>query len=261
VNKREFQKFVKSYVFMIPGYRIKMSNAPRGDHWIGGKTYHEGAECPTCNRPLLLILDINCSDSLFVIQSESAFRDLERLPLYYCWGCGGDRSYRVESPTQIRVFGSRDRRRIRRAFPYAPYPSHLKKRRVRLDAFPAKIKAWLNSWQGFDGNSLSSTERQQISRFLGHKVSCMFDLWNHQLGGLPMLIQGPEQHACPYPRCGRHKSGEFMKILAAVHNDPEGGFPLVERRANRNHHANFWVQIVYHICPECFTIHAGNRCD
>jgi hypothetical protein len=55
-----------------------------------------------------------------------------------------------------------------------------------------------------------------------------------------------------------------MKVLATIHNDPPAGLPMVETRnevEKRGGHFNNMVQVVFHICRNCLTIHAGNRCD
>jgi hypothetical protein len=104
-----------------------------------------------------------------------------------------------------------------------------------------------------------------LSSFFGHPVkTTMIDLWWHQFGGEPWLVQGQEEIVCPNPKCKCHVRGVTMKILAAVCNDPPGGLPMVESiaMAQADHgHFDRGVQVVFHICNSCFTVQASNRCD
>jgi hypothetical protein len=73
-----------SYYYMQQGYRVSEAGDQSQDHWRGGPTQHDGAECPVCRKALLLFWDINCNDPRFRSESPELFRDLKRLPLYYC---------------------------------------------------------------------------------------------------------------------------------------------------------------------------------
>jgi hypothetical protein len=55
-----------------------------------------------------------------------------------------------------------------------------------------------------------------------------------------------------------------MKIPAAISNDPPSGLPMVETmndvKKNKGHF-DYSVQVIFHICRGCLTLHAGNQCD
>jgi len=56
----------------------------------------------------------------------------------------------------------------------------------------------------------------------------------------------------------------LMKILAAVCNDPPVGLPMIEtlETVNQSNGSfNRWVQLVFHLCDTCFTVHSCSRCD
>jgi hypothetical protein len=251
---------MKDYAYLKRGYRVKAVKRASGDHWQGGEASHEGATCPVCKRPFLLLWDINCRDPRFRENPSPVFGDLERLPLYYCWTCGNDRYYQVVD--RVRVFGENGSGKPRAGFPYKHYPKALDRRPIEVANMPNHILAIASKWKDLMGEQLSSKEKQTLSNWFGHELLWSADLWCHQIGAEPWLIQGPEKVPCTNPDCSRRKRNRPMKVLAAIHNDPKGGLPLVQRLEDvQDCSANSWVQVVYHICPECLTLHAGSRCD
>jgi hypothetical protein len=81
-------------------------------------------------------------------------------------------------------------------------------------------------------------------------------------------MQGHESVACPNPSCKNHQaankfSAPRMKELAAIHNDPHSGLPMIESLEELSEPSNFneFIQVVYWICEECLTVATSNRCD
>src|SRR5262245_3431609 len=93
--------------FLKTRYRVVLGKSDGNDHWLGGKPSHSGATCPNCDIPLLLFWDINCRDSRF---PKGKFGSIERLPLFYCWGCVGDLAYQVTSSDRIKILKPEHRR-------------------------------------------------------------------------------------------------------------------------------------------------------
>src|SRR5687768_10740000 len=107
--------------YILPGFRVRLAKRSQNDHWQGGPAYHEGAVCPVCDRPLLLLWDFNCSDQRFRIQGRQRFKHLERLPLYYCWPCCAEMDYRVINQKRVVVLANKGTVQGK-DFPYKKYP-------------------------------------------------------------------------------------------------------------------------------------------
>lgn len=252
---------------LIPGFVIHIGEQSDYRHVQGGPCTHDGAFCPTCNRPLIRIWQFDCNDPRFVVvdtEETKAFGTLATLPLYYCWTCGSELTYRIIDDDSIEVSRSYSGN-THDDFPYANYPLEYPEQPLRLyrpDELPILVRKHIV--EDLD-DPIPDDEQRALSEFLGRPVrSTLIDLWWHQFGGEPWLVQGEEEIVCPNPTCKHHSDGETMKILAAICNDPYGGLPMIESIATvegDGGHFNRWVQVVFHICDTCFTVQAGNRCD
>jgi hypothetical protein len=218
--------------------------------------------------------NINCRDWRFHVD-RVRFEGMDRLSLYFC-GCGAAFYYRAPGGGKVKILsdqeGSGDARKSRRRpLPYRGYPRFLVRRSIDVAAMlPLKLRP---IWRKFDradsDERVSAAEKRVITEWIGHPIEWGLDRWRHQLGGLPWLLQGRERIPCPNAACSRGRRRRAMQVLAAIHNDPEGGLPLVEPQSKKKrvtcgdirHSYNHWVQVVYHICPECLTLHVASRCD
>jgi hypothetical protein len=252
---------------LIPGFIIRIGEQSNYGHLQGGPRSHSGADCPTCRRALIRLWQFDCHDPRFVVvgtDDTKAFGSLAALPLYYCWTCGSELTYRIINDDSIDVLQSQGGNPSD-DFPYADYPDAYPEMPLRLyrpDDLPKLVRKHIV--EELD-DPIPDDEKQALSDFFGRPVrSTLGDLWWHQFGGEPWLVQGDEEIACPNPECEHHSDGETMKIIAAICNDPLGGLPMIESietvEAN-GRHFNHWVQVVFHICPLCLTVQAGNRCD
>ena len=247
-----------SFYYLSRGYRVRVSKHSKYDHWQGGKAYHQGAKCKGCRLPLLLLWDINCQDPRFTDRSERPFGQLKRLPLYYCWRCAGNFSYQVIVPEKIKIIESNCHYQGD-DFPYTHFPSQFDRCPIVLEPIPLEVYKLLVIAQELEANSLSTKEKRKVTNWQGRNDR-HFELWRHQFGGLPYLIQGHEIIRCPNKNCKR--SGNWIKELAVIHNDPYSGLPMIETLEEaRQKGANHWVQVVFHICSQCLTIYVSNRCD
>ncbi len=252
---------------LIPGFIIRIGEQSNYRHIQGGPCSHDGAFCPTCSRPLIRIWQFDCNDPRFVVvgtDNTRAFGELASLPLYYCWTCCSELAYRIVDDDTIDVLRSDDGT-PRESFPYPDYPAEYPENPLRLyrpDELPNLVRKHIVDELD---DPIPEDEKQALSKFFGRPVrSTIGGLWWHQFGGEPWLAQGDEDVTCPNPGCQHHSDGETMKILAATCNDPLAGLPMIESAATveaNGGHFNHWVQVVFHICPLCLTIQAGNRCD
>jgi hypothetical protein len=246
----------------LPGFRVIPAESARQNHWLGGPPSHRGATCRTCDRPLLLLWDIDCSDRRFIVRGRRRFKRLERMPLYYCWTCGGELDYIVFSSNRLKVVKCQGQPQGG-DFPYANYPVDFPRMPIQLDRLsniPKDAKLAIQD----DSMRIPRAKRRLIESWLGRPVRFQFDIWWHQFGGQPWLVQGPERIICANKQCGWSRRKWPMKILASIINDPPGGLPMLETMEQvqkANGHFNSYVQVVFHICPGCLSIHAANRCD
>lgn len=254
--------FLKTRFRAIPG------DADEGGHWLGGEAVHNGAICPNCKIPLLLLWDINAKDPRF---PHGKFGALERVPLYYCWGCGADLAYRVVAPNRIKIVSTDRVEGL--TFQYEPYPSHFERRPLALsDEVPDALREAITSWDMEKdpfARSLPKKQRKTLADFFGHEIVFTFDLFHHQFGGVPLNRLWEENVYCPNKECGpglanrlMRRSGRKMSFLAGILNDPQRGLPMIERVGETTESsANVYVSVQFHICGKCWTLHACNRAD
>lgn len=172
--------------------------------------------------------------------------------------------YRVLSPDRVVVLQHRGMPQGK-DFPYKHYPISFERQPVELDLLKDIPKATKKAIRDCDPTDrIRSSTKKSIEKWLGHSVKFGFDIWWHQFGGQPWLIQGPERIICANKKCPWHRRKWAMKILASIINDPPGGLPMLETMEHVNEHRghfNHYVQVVFHICGGCLSIHAANRCD
>jgi hypothetical protein len=263
---------MKPRAFVKARYRVRLAEKPDADHWSGGKPSHQGATCPSCKIPLLLLWDIDCTDPRF---PRRAFGPLTRLPLYFCWGCVGDLAYQVVGERELRVHPGD--RRDGPNFPYAPYPEGFERRGlVLLEGVPDEIhrigRELAARWETADDDgpipAPTADEQRTLTEFFGHPVPLPRCFFHHQLGGEPSGSWADEVFECPKPACagglldrvrGRKRR---MRFLAGVLNDPWSGLPMVEPADDETRrHWNYFVSVQYHVCDNCWTVLGCNRCD
>jgi hypothetical protein len=256
------------YYYTEQGYAIVADESP-SPHHFGGDVYHEGAICPVCKIPLLLLADFDCV-SLRTMEKGKIFSELDRLPLYYCWKCCAEKlSYQVTNGS-IKIFKN-DGKPQGDDFPYVGFPDKFSKRPVKLVPIPYETAKLLAVAQEIDEYWLSEQDRQVVQNKLHNLRHSWFSkssISRHQIGGLLYLVQGHQYIVCPNPVCKHHQMakqfrGSRMMELAVIHNDPHSGLPMCESLEELSDPSEFneFVQVVYWVCEECLTIAASNRCD
>lgn len=259
--------------FLRTRFRAKLAKYTDADHWSGGKPYHRGARCPACKIPLLLLWDINCKDTRF---PRRKFGPLERLPLYYCWGCVNDISYQVVG--QNKIYLHPRKRSKGPSHPYEPYPDHFERRGLLLfEGMPKEIRRMYRNlvarWDKADDDAgipePTPKEQKKLTKFFGHPVHFPMSFFHHQFGGKPLVQHwANEVFGCPNPVC----TGSFpnrmggtqraMKFLAGILNDPRAGLPMIEPADEKTRkNWNYSISVQYHICDHCWTVLGCNRCD
>jgi hypothetical protein len=235
--------------FLATGYRIQKSTKPTR-HRMGGRLRSEKPCCTVCGKPCVLFANLDATDRR--LRGDYPF---QRLPLYCCCACPASLHYRMEQSGRVQVLPSKAEEY--EECPFSDWPAEMPRGFLSLveispETDQALTKALLQ--EGFE--TLTTTERKAISRILGRKPSHSVDVYLSQIGGYLNSFQGGEEgkpDRCPNRSCTvrRRKRLEFQYRPLAVldlWNDRFWGDPQDA------------LQIVYHICPGCFSISAKYTC-
>jgi hypothetical protein len=245
------------------GYRWTTGNL-RSLHRQGGPPRHDAAICALCNLPLRQIWDIDLSDDAFSDEIRQFFPKLTRLPIYFCCLCWKPTQYLPISDDAIVTFRPDAPKNydsltdLNELNPYREAPRSFKKKRIAFEPIPDSVEGLLSLAEDADVMALSVKSRRILSRFVGQKITSSWDLPFSQIGGLPLFVQGSQEHICPNPKCVASKMfhpfvsshrEHLMKELAVITDDVQ----LSTKPFN--------AQIAVHVCKLCKTIHCEYRCS
>jgi hypothetical protein len=262
-----------SFYYIKQGYALVATNGAETGHWFGGKTEHDGAICPGCKNPLLLLADIDCTQLRTHVIAK-LFQTIDRLPLFYCWRCDGAViSYSIVDSKRIKIL-KHEGEKGDSDFPYGNYPISFPRRPISLIPIDYSLAKLLAIYQEVDEDWLSEEDSKIIEdgiKKLRHQKFSFREVNRHQIGGLLRLVQKHQEIGCPNTNCESHKnffkrfiSSDYMRELAVICNDPISGLPMVDPIDPFEDQQKTWnefVQVVFYICPECLAITAQNQCD
>src|SRR6516164_472318 len=166
------EKTMRAKAFFKTRFAVRPGRESQGDHWLGGAGHYQGANCPNCRRPLLLVLDINCEDPILRKACRGKLNALQRLPLYLCARCLCELSYSVDREGKVTIV------QTRYANPgseqYSEYPDSFHRIPVALDSsIPASLPKIIEKWNvdvDLKGEKLSKDERELLEEFFGHPI-------------------------------------------------------------------------------------------
>ncbi|GEM_PF-1413528 len=259
---------------LLEPFIVRPDRNARHNHWQGGPPVHAGATCARCGHPFQLFWDLNCCDPRFRNKNgRPIFRNLARLPLYWCVPCFLSIDYSVIDDKRIellRVDGEPahlvKRKRPNPRFPYANFPREFDRQAIELTSGPELPKTVRELFTAEPTPKLTPARQALLERFVGHAVyPRLFALtgstWVHSFGGTPYLPQGDDWIVCPNERC--RSFGKRMKVMAAIHNDPPNGLPLVDTmekvQQSKSGMFNYFVVVFFHFCKSCKTVHAHSQ--
>ena len=259
---------------LLEPFIVRPEPGAKHNHWQGGPPKHEGAICRRCGHQFQLIWDLNCSDPRFCNKDgRPVFRNLSRLPLYWCVPCFSSIDYSIIDDAKIellRIDGKPanlvKRKRSDPKFPYANFPGEFVRQTIRLSSVPELPTTVRKLLSGNPSLKLTEARRKLLEKHVGHDVSprifhAMAGTWAHLFGGRPNLPQGDDWIVCPNEQCRSH--GKRMKVIAAIHNDPPNGLPLIETmdrvRKSKTGSFNWFVTVYFHFCRSCNSVHAHSQ--
>jgi len=216
-------------------YERDVALSRRYQHTFCGKHHVSGAWCPNCQRPLLRFLALDVSDPRLQL-SGTPFNPLS---LFYCWTCegtGGENLfYRFGRAEEI-VLIQYGQKPYVDDFPYPNYPLAFPQARAMLLRITPEAQRYITL--------INADEMEE-----GEEPESYHDLtWpQHQVGGEPYLVQHNPEYRMDCPICGRRMP--FLASIADNCLDPRGFT------------GNDFVQVIYHYCPVCYVVGAGNWCD
>lgn len=238
-----------------------------GLHRQGGPSTYAGAICLETGVPLTLIWELDLTSPELANLPGKLFDHGGRLPLYYSFASGATLSYQLTGTDRIKVMETPDPD-PRLGYPYEGYPLEFEQRGIALLPIPNALNNLLLLMQEIDDEDwLVESDKKMITQWLERDCEDRPDLWRHQFGGAPYLLQGHEELLCPNLSCElsrpwvRDEIRFTMKELAVIHNDPASGLPLWDpvETYTRGDDVNHWMQLVYHICEECLTLRVSLR--
>jgi hypothetical protein len=224
-------------------------------HVFGGPRQHKGATPQGCEVPLHLLYTFDTTDPTFALQIPG----IRYLPLYYSFmhnagACG----YRIKSETEIEVLYM-ETKKVQRGFPYEHYSSEFPERRVRLVPISYEQHKTLVFYLEAGVEALSAEDRKLIVDEFHYPFT--------QIGGVHRMWQDIPEVACPNSSCANSKHSCFMEVFAVIWNQPHKGVFLWEKPEKKRYQ---WqkddeddfcdVQVIFQVCPKCYSIHVCNRC-
>jgi hypothetical protein len=203
--------------------RPRGESSPAGaTHFLGGKFGGEGSNCPNCNKPLLLVLDLGAHDLRLGLSQTG----LLRLPLLFCWTCIAAEStirYRVDERGNRITLLEFERGDMLSGYPKGYYPWAFPQHQLALHAITETEQAVLQQINRAEDPGFAAAHYSDLARPA------------HQVGGEPYLVQPIQQTLCK-------ECGVSMPLFAATSNETFSP----EKFADYD-----WVQVLFHVCRTC----------
>jgi hypothetical protein len=250
--------------FLFGDYRIAMATGGRSKygHTFGGPHDRSGTSQDDCNGIHIHLLHrLDLTDPAIPL----AVPGVRWLPFYYCFDFrANDLGYRLISDAELVTFFPADDRNVseEESWPDEDYPLEFPKSSIKIAAFdydPTDLEDAYH-WAGVFGIGQLSKRDQAAAK---RRVAELMDLAGL---GVPEteedfdaalsspFIQGKPDSPCLNPKCSnRNKKGQ-LNTIALMPAEPVKGAHTFGRWGSG-------VQLVFQMCPECYTIRVCNQCD
>jgi hypothetical protein len=228
----EFQASPAQGYFLSPA--VEGSGLKRASHVFCGEHSIVGAWCPNCSKPLIRVMSLDAGDDRLLLDLGA----IKTVPLLYCWTCELSYDtfyYRIVATDHIEIVSARTGPELP-DFPYVDYPR----------SFEA-VSVWLTQVSHEDQVVLRALNRGLVDQTAVYKLRRELAEPCHQIGGEPLLLQGPDDYAPQCPICR-----EVMPHFAAFGNANVSPLGFAE-------FAN--IQMLFNLCRKCRIVAAINRTD
>lgn len=245
-------------------YRIATATSGRSKygHTFGGPHDRKGASRKDCNGILIHLLHrLDLTDPAIPF----AIPGIRWLPFYYCFDFrANDLGYRLISDEELVTFFPKDDANVtdREEWPDEKYPLEFPKTPINISPYDYDSTNLEDAyrWAGVFGITKLSKRNQAAAK---KRVAELMD----GLGfGVPKtekdfddalsspFMQGKLYTPCLNPKCSnRNKRGQLIPI-ALMPAEPVKGVHTFGRWGGG-------VQLIFRMCPKCYTIRVSNQCD
>ncbi len=214
------------------GYVVDTRRRSRFGHHFCGEHDIAGAWCPNCDKPMLRLLSLDTSDPRLGLASLGA----PLVHLLFCWTCNlaqDATSYRLRNGGGVELLRHR-RGGVETDFPYADYPRAFPGRSFELVPVTPAEQALLDT---LNAGEWRADDLPPDAQHLGTP--------RHQVGGRPLLLQGPPDAPCP-------ECGAPMTFVACCGDETADGGSFA---------GNAFVQVVFVLCVRDRIVTSFQRCD
>lgn len=249
--------------FLFGDNRIAIAESGRSKygHTFGGPHDRKGTSREVCNGILIHLLH-----RLDLTDPEIPFKipGIRWLPLYYCFDFrANDLGYRLISDEELVTYFPTDDPNVSKdeSWPDDDYPLEFPKSKIKIvpcDYDPTDLDD-AYQWAGVFGiGKLSKRDQAAAKRraadlaeglgFYAPQTDHEFDEALH----FPFM-QGKPVSPCLNPMCVNRKKKGQLTTIALVPAEPVKGVHTFGKEGDG-------VQLIFRVCPKCYTIRVSNEC-
>lgn len=248
--------------FLLGEYRIATAASGRSKygHTFGGPHDRKGTSRDDCNGILIHLLHrLDLTDPTIPFSIPG----IRWLPFYYCFDFrANDLGYRLISDEELVTFFPTDDPNVSKeeSWPHDDYPLEFPKSNIKVGAYdydPTDLED-AYQWAGVFGIGKLSKRDQAAAKkraaelaeglgFYAPQTEQEFDEALHS-----PFVQGKPDSPCLNPKCvNRDKKGQLASIALLLPEPVEGVRPFGEFSD---------VDLIFRMCPKCYTIRVSNQC-
>jgi hypothetical protein len=254
----------KANTFLFGDYRIATATSGRCKygHTFGGPHDRKGTSRLDCNGILIHLLhrlDLTDPAIPFTIPG------IRWLPFYYCFDFrANDLGYRLISDEELVTFFPEDDPNVSKdeSWPDDDYPLEFPKSSIKIAAYdydPADLEDAYR-WAGVFGIAKLSKRDQvaakkraaELAEGLGFYAPQTEEEFDEALSD--PFMQGKPDNPCLNPKCSNRKKKSSLTTIALMPAEPVKGVHTFGRWGGG-------VQLIFQLCPKCYTVRVSNQCD
>jgi hypothetical protein len=254
----------KPRTFLFGDSQIATATSGRAKygHTFGGPHDRKGTSRGECKGILMHLLHrFDLTDPAIPI----AVPGVHWLPFYYCFDFRANSlGYQLISDEKLVTFFPTDDPNVskKEEWPDDNYPLEFPKSNIKIadyDYDPTKLEE-ADRWAGIFGiDKLSKRDRSVVKKRIVEHAQ-LFG------GAVPRtekelrealsnpFMQGKPNNSCLNPNCTNHKKWGKLSVIALMPAEPVKGVHTFGPLGSG-------VQLIFELCPKCYTVRVGNQCD